>query len=304
MQVTSHYIDVPLRPAVNPGTAAASRDNRQRELVQQPSQAEAYPRQPSSEQAPAQTSTALYTAAGVLQQTATTDARRPARTGAHEQSELNEPSATADAEAPAETAMTDAEVVASDDEEQASAEDSDQHGEPLDEQEQAEVEDLKARDEEVRTHEQAHAAAGGQYAGSPSYDYEIGPNGRRYVSDGEVSIDTSKVPDDPQATLDKAQQVKRTALAPAEPSAQDRRVAAEASQMAAEARREINEQRAPDSDDGDDEQQLPSGQTDIGFNHLKNLSSEQQQAHQAVAERYQQSSAASANGVASLDIVA
>jgi hypothetical protein len=37
---------------------------------------------------------------------------------------------------------------------------------------------LKSRDAEVRRHEQAHANNGGQYAGTPSYSYERGPDGR------------------------------------------------------------------------------------------------------------------------------
>src|SRR5690606_41544484 len=44
---------------------------------------------------------------------------------------------------------------------------------------------------------------------------------------------------DPEATLDKMQQVIRAALAPAEPSAQDRKVAAAASQAINAARAEV-----------------------------------------------------------------
>lgn len=116
------------------------------------------------------------------------------------------------------------------------------NGEPLSEEEQAELQDMKSRDEEVRVHEQAHQSAGGQYASAPHYEYENGPDGKRYVTDGSVNIDVGEE-SDPQATIDKMQVVKRAALAPAQPSAQDRRVYAEASQKEAEARRELNEQR-------------------------------------------------------------
>lgn len=116
------------------------------------------------------------------------------------------------------------------------------NGEPLTEEEQAELQDMKRRDEEVRVHEQAHQSAGGQYASAPHYEYENGPDGKRYVTDGSVNIDVGEE-SDPQATIDKMQVVKRAALAPAQPSAQDRRVYAEASQKEAEARRELNEQR-------------------------------------------------------------
>lgn len=116
------------------------------------------------------------------------------------------------------------------------------NGEELTEEELAEIEDLKARDEEVRVHENAHKTAGGQYAGSPSYTYTTGPDGKRYVTDGEVSIDISEE-SDPQATIDKMQQVKQAALAPAEPSGQDRRVYSKASQIESNARQELREQQ-------------------------------------------------------------
>lgn len=106
-------------------------------------------------------------------------------------------------------------------------------------QEQKIVTKLKAREREVIAHEQAHASVGGQYAGAPSYDYHRGPDGRRYIVGGEVSIETSPVPNDPQATLQKAEVIRRAALAPANPSNQDRRVAADAAAMALKAKADI-----------------------------------------------------------------
>lgn len=110
-------------------------------------------------------------------------------------------------------------------------------------QEAREVAELAARDREVRAHEAAHAAAGGQFAGSPSLTYTKGPDGRSYATGGEVSIDVSPVSGDPQATIDKAQLVRAAALAPAQPSAQDMRVASRASAMAANARAELAAQK-------------------------------------------------------------
>jgi hypothetical protein len=112
--------------------------------------------------------------------------------------------------------------------------------------------ELVARDREVRAHEAAHAAAGGAYAGSPSLTYEKGPDGRSYATGGEVPIDTSPVSGDPQATLQKAQVIRSAALAPAQPSGQDMRVASKASAMAARARVELASQQ-------DDEQGEKSG---------------------------------------------
>ena len=104
--------------------------------------------------------------------------------------------------------------------------------------EQAEIRELEARDREVRAHEQAHAAVGGQYAGSPQYEFETGPDGQRYAVGGEVSIDISEE-NTPEETLRKMQQVRAAALAPADPSPQDLRVAAEAGQRANEAQADI-----------------------------------------------------------------
>jgi len=111
-------------------------------------------------------------------------------------------------------------------------------------EEQQEVRELAARDREVRAHEQAHANVGGQYAGAPSYTYQRAPDGRQYAVAGEVSIDVSPVPGDPQATIDKARIVRRAALAPAEPSSQDRAVAAEATKLEQQARAELLAQSA------------------------------------------------------------
>ena len=110
-------------------------------------------------------------------------------------------------------------------------------------QEQAQIRQLAARDREVRAHEQAHAAVGGAYAGHPNYQYTKGPNGVRYAASGHVNIDISKVPGDPAATLRKMRTVARAALAPAEPSAADRGVAAKANQQAAQATAELAKQR-------------------------------------------------------------
>ncbi len=85
----------------------------------------------------------------------------------------------------------------------------------------------------------AHIAAGGPYVrGGAHFEYETGPDGRRYAVGGEVSIDTSQEMD-PRATLQKMRTVQRAALAPAHPSQQDRRVAAQAAAKAMKAMVEI-----------------------------------------------------------------
>lgn len=103
----------------------------------------------------------------------------------------------------------------------------------------SQIQALAARDREVRAHEQAHVAAGGQYAGAPVYQFERGPNGVSYAVGGEVPISTGAEAT-PEATLRKAQIIRRAALAPAEPSSQDRSVAAMASRLETSARVEIS----------------------------------------------------------------
>lgn len=99
----------------------------------------------------------------------------------------------------------------------------------LTDEQRAEVEELRKRDQEVRRHEQAHKAAAGRYAaGGPTYRHRSGPDGRRYAVEGEVQIDTAEVRGDPEATVEKMRQVRRAALAPAQPSGKDRQIAAEA----------------------------------------------------------------------------
>lgn len=110
-------------------------------------------------------------------------------------------------------------------------------------QEQQEIRQLSARDAEVRAHERAHSSVGGTLTGPPTYQYERGPDGVNYAVSGEVSINLSEVAGDPEATLEIARQARSAALAPAEPSDQDRRVAAQAAQLELEARQDIAEQR-------------------------------------------------------------
>ena len=112
-------------------------------------------------------------------------------------------------------------------------------GRPLTRREVAELLELKARDQQVRRHEAAHMAAGGPYIrGGPTYSYRVGPDGKRYAVGGEVSIDTSPE-QDPRQTIAKMRVVERAALAPADPSGQDRMVAAKAAMEIVKAEMEL-----------------------------------------------------------------
>ncbi|TRW98100.1 putative metalloprotease CJM1_0395 family protein [Candidatus Methylobacter oryzae] len=115
------------------------------------------------------------------------------------------------------------------------------------------VSQLKKRDAEVKSHEAAHlAAAGGIATGGASFKYQQGPDGVQYAISGEVRIDTSPVPGDPAATLQKADTIRRAALAPAEPSGPDMQAAAGATAMAAKAQAELM-QKNQDTQNGNKE---------------------------------------------------
>ncbi len=133
----------------------------------------------------------------------------------------------------------------------------------LTEAERREVEKLQARDREVRAHERAHATAGGSIAGSPSFTFTSGPDGRQYAVGGEVSIDVSPVSGNPQATIRKMEQVKRAALAPSNPSGQDRRVASQAEGQIIAARQEIAaEKREEQAKQAEKRNEREAGETD------------------------------------------
>lgn len=142
------------------------------------------------------------------------------------------------------------------------------------EQELQQIKELKARDTEVRTHEQAHAAVGGQYAGSPSYEYQRGPDGTNYAVGGEVPIDVGVINGDPQATIDKMQTVRAAALAPAEPSGADRAIAADATQKIAAAQAELAS--ADDEDNSEGQSRVSASFSNSESSEVKTAKSEEQ----------------------------
>ena len=116
---------------------------------------------------------------------------------------------------------------------------------------QQQLAELRQRDREVRSHEQAHIAAGGSHvSGGASFTYQRGPDGRSYAVGGSVSIDTSPVPGDPDATLEKARQIRNAAMAPGNPSAQDQSVASQAGRLEMQARAEKNSGAGEENGEG------------------------------------------------------
>ena len=109
-------------------------------------------------------------------------------------------------------------------------------------EEQRIVTELQAADTNVRAHEAAHMAAGGGLTSPASYTYEQGPDNKMYAVAGEVGISTGEG-NTPQESLNKAQTIRRAALAPADPSPQDLKVAAQAASMEMSARAQIMQEK-------------------------------------------------------------
>lgn len=108
---------------------------------------------------------------------------------------------------------------------------------------QQHISKLQQRDREVRSHEQSHISAGGSHvSGGASYTYQRGPDNKQYAVGGSVSIDTSPVPGNPEATKEKARRVRSAALAPSNPSAQDQSVASAASSLEMQAKQDADKQ--------------------------------------------------------------
>ncbi len=172
----------------------------------------------------------------------------------------------------------------------------------LEQKELAQLNQLKSRDLEVRAHEQAHASIGGQYAGTPKYEFEQGPDGTSYAVSGEVPIDVSEVSGDPRATIDKMQQVLAAALAPAEPSGADRAIAAEAAQKLATAQADLikenstfnkaeNKSEIEDDEEQDTTQEAGDKEVDSQKDEstVKSRSAEIDERAARIAQFYQQS---------------
>ncbi len=107
--------------------------------------------------------------------------------------------------------------------------------------------ELQAISGRVKAHELAHMAVlGGAAASGIQYSYAVGPGGARYATGGSIAVDFSPVPGNPEATIRKARNIRRAALAPGNPSSADMRAAAKAYRMEKEAQKELEETRSED----------------------------------------------------------
>ena len=111
--------------------------------------------------------------------------------------------------------------------------------EKADDQKDEQVDELEKIQREVIAHEAAHQAAAGEFGGGVSYTYTEGPDGKRYITGGEVPIKL-KQGATPEETIRNMQKVQAAANAPADPSGQDRQVAVKAAAIAAKARAQVS----------------------------------------------------------------
>ncbi len=110
----------------------------------------------------------------------------------------------------------------------------------LSDEEKLQVAKLQQRDSEVRTHEASHMAAGAGLTSGADFTYQKGPDSKMYAVGGEVEIDTSPGKT-PEETIQKAQQIKRAALAPSSPSPADLKIAANAASMEVSAKAQMQQ---------------------------------------------------------------
>lgn len=80
--------------------------------------------------------------------------------------------------------------------------------------EQEQVRLLEEVDGEVRAHENAHQAAAGAYASAPVFEYEIGPDGKKYAVAGKVRVSMPST-SDPELAAEYAKRLYAAAVAPA-----------------------------------------------------------------------------------------
>jgi len=224
MNITPHTASLSLATVINPPTEGLRRENHQREIITQVTAAN-----PSAAEK------------GVASDKER--ARTPAQV--NEQVDFANLRKQAENDASSITEQGDQQNRQSKQEQQEKTNSSTSENDNADEESKQVIADervisqLQQRDKEVRAHELAHATAGGAVTGSPSYTFTTGPDGKKYAVGGEVAVDLSSVSGGPKATIVKMQRVHAAALAPANPSAQDSRVAASAIQKILTAQSEL-----------------------------------------------------------------
>ncbi len=134
----------------------------------------------------------------------------------------------------------------------------------LTEEEKREIEKIRKNGRNVRRRELVYRAIVGNHVrGAVSFQYDTGPDGIKYAIDGHTSIDTRPVINNPEASIRKAQAIKRTKI--------DRSVAVEVDKMEREARQKLREQQRQESEDTT---KTINEEGSIDTTHQKRLNSE------------------------------
>lgn len=236
MNITSQGYIQPIQTAVNLQTDSLRRDNQQREIITKP----AAPSQSAAEKGVASDKERGRTPAQNNEQVDFASLRKQADIANDVIGDNSERSAQ---DSPQDPSQDNSEKNSNGSAESADAKETQENSDKSREAifaEQQEVKTLKRRDQEVRSHELAHAAVGGAYTGAPNYSFSVGPDGKKYAVSGEVSVDLAPIDGNPSATIAKMQKVHAAALAPANPSIQDTRVAASAAKLIAQAQSELS----------------------------------------------------------------
>ncbi len=109
-------------------------------------------------------------------------------------------------------------------------------------EEHKEIEKIRKNSRNVKRRELVYRAVVGNHVrGAVSFQYEIGPDGMKYAVAGHTAIDTRPIINNPEASIRKAQAIKRTKI--------DRSVAVEVEKMEREARLALKEKQGKESDD-------------------------------------------------------
>lgn len=234
MNITSQINTPPLATVVNPPTDSLRRDNLQREVITQPAAVS----RPAAEKGTASDKDKAKTPAQNNEHIDFANIKKQAEIANSTISDQTDQQPQEKDNSPEQPVAEQGEQT-----EKKSAQDDNTTSPQEEFAEQQEINQLSQRDREVRSHELAHAAVGGAHTGTPNYEFTVGPDGKKYATGGEVSVDLSPVSGNPQATITKLQKVHSAALAPANPSVQDTKVAAQAARLILQAQSELLAQK-------------------------------------------------------------
>lgn len=163
------------------------------------------------------------------------------------------------------------------------------NGVELTQKEVQQVRELQSIDKNVKAHEAAHQAAGGGLAGAASFTYTRGPDNQMYATAGEVPISMQKG-NTPEETIANARQIAAAAMAPADPSPQDYKVAANAAKMEFDARAEAMKLKAEESKEKEEKNKEKDNKNTENSSETDKNSNLNKDFKNFVAKTYQQNS--------------